>query len=73
VGAWYGIAASAGMPKSIIDCLNAELAEASRRPAMVDPLTNLSPTTVADSAEQFVRFVAVESANWRKVVEASSV
>jgi tripartite-type tricarboxylate transporter receptor subunit TctC len=61
------------MRKSIVDCLNAEFAEALRRPAVVEPLTNLSLTTVADSAEQFVRFVAVESANWRKVVEASSV
>jgi tripartite-type tricarboxylate transporter receptor subunit TctC len=71
VSVWYGFAAPAGTPKPVVEKLNAELAKALRNPAAAERLESLGLTVVADSPEQFKRFIAAESARWRKVVQIS--
>jgi len=71
VGVWYSFVAPAKTPKPAIDRLNAEFAKALRSPTVAERLKELGLTVVADSPEDFARFVAAESAKWRKVVEVS--
>jgi tripartite-type tricarboxylate transporter receptor subunit TctC len=68
---WYSFVAPAGTPKPVIDRLNAEFAKALRSPAVTERLTALGLTIVADTPEAFGKFVAAESAKWRKVVQLS--
>jgi len=70
-GVWYSFAAPSGTPKPVVDRLNAEFAKALRQPVVVERLTRLGLAIVADSPEEFAKFVAAESAKWRKVVQAS--
>jgi len=71
VGVWYSFVAPAKTPRPVIARLNAEFAKALRSPPVAERLKDLGLTVVADSPEDFARFVAAESAKWRKVVEAS--
>jgi tripartite-type tricarboxylate transporter receptor subunit TctC len=71
VGNWYGFVAPSRTPKPVIDKLHAEFVKALRSPVVAERLDNLGLTIVADSPEQFGKFIAAESAKWRKVVEVS--
>lgn len=70
VSVWYSFAPAA-TPKPVIHRLNAEFAKALRDPTVAQRLEALGLTVVADSPEEFGKFVAAESAKWRKVVQAS--
>ena len=71
VGAWFGMVAPAGTPAAVIKRLNTELAQALRDPGVAQRLEATGLTVFADTPESFGRFIAAESAKWRKVVETS--
>jgi tripartite-type tricarboxylate transporter receptor subunit TctC len=71
VTVWYGFAAQAATPRAVVQKLNAEIAKALRSPVLAERLDTLGLTIVADSQEDFARFVAAESAKMRKLVQAS--
>ncbi len=71
VSVWYGFAAQAATPKPVVQKLNAEIAKALRNPQVAERLDSLGLAIVADSPEDFARFVAVESDKMRKLVQAS--
>ena len=71
VSVWYGFAAQAATPKPVVQKLNAEIARALRNPQVAERLDSLGLAIVADSPEDFARFVAVESDKMRKLVQAS--
>jgi tripartite-type tricarboxylate transporter receptor subunit TctC len=71
VSVWYGFAVQAATPRSVVQKLNAEIAKALRSPATRERLDSLGLAIVADSPEEFARFVAAESAKMRKLVQAS--
>jgi tripartite-type tricarboxylate transporter receptor subunit TctC len=71
VGIWYGFAVPAATPKAVVQRLNAEIAKALRTRATRERLDQLGLAVVADSPEEFARFVAAESERMRKVVAAS--
>ena len=70
-GVWYSFVAPAGTPRPVVDRLNAEFAKALRSPAVAERLQGLGLTIVADTPEDFGKFIASESAKWRKVVQVS--
>lgn len=70
-GVWYSFVAPAGTPRPVIERLNTEIARALRTPAISERLRDLGLTIIADSPEAFARFIAAESAKWRRVVEVS--
>ncbi|MBV9192387.1 MAG: tripartite tricarboxylate transporter substrate binding protein [Betaproteobacteria bacterium] len=71
VNVWYGFSAPAATPRPVVEKLNAEIARALRSPAVAERLESLGLTVVADSAEEFARFVARESEKMRQLVQAS--
>ena len=71
INVWYGFAVHSGTPKPVVDRLNAEIARALRTPAVAERLATLGLAIVADSPEDFARFVAAESDKMRRLVQAS--
>jgi tripartite-type tricarboxylate transporter receptor subunit TctC len=71
VNVWYGFAVPAATPKPVVQKLNAEIAAALRKPAVAERMQALGLTIVADSVEDFTRFVAAESEKMRRLVQAS--
>jgi tripartite-type tricarboxylate transporter receptor subunit TctC len=71
VGVWYGFAVPAATPAPVVQKLNAEIARALREPKVAARMEQLGLAVVADSPQQFARFVAAESEKMRKLVQAS--
>jgi tripartite-type tricarboxylate transporter receptor subunit TctC len=71
VGVWYGFAVPAATPAPVVQKLNAEIAKALRDPKVAERMAQLGLAVVADSPEQFARFVDAESEKMRKLVQAS--
>ena len=71
VNVWYGFAVPAATPRPVVHRLNGEIARALRTPAVAERLDTLGLTIVADSADDFARFVAAEADKMRKLVQAS--
>jgi len=71
VDIWYGFAVPFATPKPVVQKLNAEIAKALRDPKVAGRLEQLGLAIVADSPEEFAKFVAAESEKMRKLVQAS--
>jgi tripartite-type tricarboxylate transporter receptor subunit TctC len=71
IGVWYGFAVPSATPKPVVVRLNAEFAKALRDPKIAGRFEQLGLTVVADSTEEFARFVTAESERMRKLVEVS--
>lgn len=70
-GVWYSFVAPAGTPPAVIARLNQEFAKALHNPNVSRRLHLLGLTIVADSPEQFGKFIQAESLKWQRVVKAS--
>jgi tripartite-type tricarboxylate transporter receptor subunit TctC len=71
INVWYGFAAPAATPRPVVQKLNGEIARALHSPAVAERLESLGLAIVADSPEEFARFVATESEKMRKLVQVS--
>jgi len=71
VNVWYGFAVPAATPKPAVHKLNAEIAKALRNVAVAERMESLGLAIVADTPEDFARFVAAESEKMRRLVQAS--
>jgi len=71
ISVWYGFAVPAATPKPVVQKLNTEIAAALRQSAVAERLESLGLTIVADTPEEFARFVAAESEKMRRLVQAS--
>jgi tripartite-type tricarboxylate transporter receptor subunit TctC len=71
ISVWYGFAVPAATRRPVVQKLNREIAAALHQPAVEERLQGLGLTIVADTPEQFARFVAAESDKMRRLVQAS--
>ncbi|HVL35062.1 MAG TPA: tripartite tricarboxylate transporter substrate binding protein [Burkholderiales bacterium] len=71
IGVWYGFAVPAATPRPVVQRLNTEIARALREPKIAERMDSLGLAAVADSPEEFARFVAAESDKMRELVQAS--
>jgi tripartite-type tricarboxylate transporter receptor subunit TctC len=71
INVWYGFAVHAGTPKPVVQKLNAEIRAALHNPTVTERMQGLGLTIVADSADDFARFVAAESDKMHRLVQAS--
>jgi len=71
VNVWYGFAVPAATPKAAVQKLNTEIAKALRNPGVAERLQGLGLQIVADTPEEFARFVAAESEKMRRLVQVS--
>jgi len=71
VVAWAGVIVPAGVPKPIVQRLNAELNNALVTPAVGDKLPELGLVVAGGSPEQFTAHIRKETARWADVVKRS--
>jgi tripartite-type tricarboxylate transporter receptor subunit TctC len=70
---WGGILAPAGIPRPVLDRLNAEMQRAVRSPVVIERYGSLGAVPVAGTPEQFAELIRSEAAKWAKVVKFAQV
>jgi tripartite-type tricarboxylate transporter receptor subunit TctC len=73
VSAWFGIFAPAGVPKPVVDRLNAEVVKAIASPDLRQRLVSQGADPVTSSPAEFAAYLQSEIAKWAKVVKAAGV
>ncbi len=68
---WYGIFATAGTPRPIVDRLNASIRKIVASPDIRDALSNQGAEPVTDTPEEFAAIVRADVAKWAKIVKAT--
>jgi tripartite-type tricarboxylate transporter receptor subunit TctC len=71
--AWFGLLAPAGTPRAIVDRLNRATVAVLNAPDMKERLAAIGATTVADTPEQFGRFIDAEIAKWAPIVRRAQI
>ena len=69
--AWYGLFAPAKTPKPIIDKINAETVKFMKSPEYAKIRAETGSDYLADTPENFTKFVRAESVKWSKVAKQS--
>ena len=73
VSSWYGIYAPAGLPRELVQRLNAAFNEALRTPEIRDQLSAQGWAVTGGTPEQFGAFARAEQARWATVVKTANV
>src|SRR5215813_10508401 len=73
ISLWYGIAAPAGTPKSIVEKLNAALAKSLELPEIQESFAKQGAQVAGGTSEQYDAFIRAESARWRDVVKQAGI
>ena len=66
---WWGILFPAGVPRPIVDKVNADLGKALSAERVKSRLGELGVETIASTPEEFGAFMAAETARWGKLIE----
>ncbi len=70
-GTWSGVIAPAGVPRPIVDRLNAAVNEAIRSPLFVERFAFIGDEPAGGTPEQFAETIRRDSARWAEVVRRS--
>jgi len=73
VTSWQGLAAPAGVPDTIVNRLNREIAEILTEPEIVSRLKILGNNPVSCSPEEFKARIASDVEKWTAIVAAAKV
>ena len=68
---FLGISGPAGLPKPVVDRLNAAMAEVLAMPTMIKRLEDLGVTGHKMSPAEFTKFVQAQVTDWGPAVKAS--
>ncbi|MSP97337.1 MAG: tripartite tricarboxylate transporter substrate binding protein [Betaproteobacteria bacterium] len=68
---WYGILATAGTPKPIVDRLNSEIRRIVATAEIRDALSNQGAEPATDTPEEFAAIVRADVAKWANIVKAT--
>jgi tripartite-type tricarboxylate transporter receptor subunit TctC len=71
VDSWTGLLAPAGVPRPVVERLNAEMTRAARDPAYRDMMLKLGVEAISSTPEEFRAFMQAEIGKWRRAVSAS--
>ena len=72
-GAWFGLLAPSGTPKTIVAQLSAESARILKLPDMSKRISELGAEPVGSTPEQFAELIKTEIAKWAKVIKDANV
>src|SRR5262244_580848 len=70
-GTWTGVIAPAGLPRPILDKLNAAINKALTMPNFKARFAQIGDEPAGGTPEEFVKVIAADSAKWKDVVERS--
>jgi tripartite-type tricarboxylate transporter receptor subunit TctC len=72
-GAWQGIFAPGATPRGIVQLLNREIAAIVQTPEVRKAYAAEGGEPIANSPEEFARWLRAEIAKWAKVVKAANI
>ncbi|MGV3571113.1 MAG: tripartite tricarboxylate transporter substrate binding protein [Ramlibacter sp.] len=72
-GAWYGVFAPAGLPRPIVDKVNADLAKVMAMPEVRARMAALGMAVEGGSADEFDRFFRADHDRWSRTVKAAGI
>ena len=67
----YGVLAPAGTPPEIVKKLHADIVAVLKQPEVRKVLENATIDIIANTPEEFARYIAAEHAKWAEVIKAS--
>jgi tripartite-type tricarboxylate transporter receptor subunit TctC len=70
---WWGILFPAGVPRPIIDKVNADIIKALGTQNVKTRLGELGVDTISSTPEQFAAFMASETARWGKLIKEANI
>jgi tripartite-type tricarboxylate transporter receptor subunit TctC len=70
-GTWTGVIAPAGLPRPIVDKLNAAINKAIQSPNFKARFAQIGDEPAGGTPEDFAKVIAADSAKWKDVVERS--
>ena len=70
---WWGILYPAGVPRPIVDKVNADLVRALATPAVKTSLAVLGVEAISSTPEQFGAFMAAEQERWTKLIRQENL
>jgi tripartite-type tricarboxylate transporter receptor subunit TctC len=70
---WWGILFPAGVPRAIIDKVNADVVRALATPDVKTRLGEVGVEAITSTPEQFGQFMASEAARWGKLVKEANL
>ena len=70
---WTGIVAPVGMPRAIVQKLNAEINQMAASPAFREKVMAIGSEPMSGTPEQFSEFIRKESAKWAAVIKRAGV
>jgi tripartite-type tricarboxylate transporter receptor subunit TctC len=73
VVSWYGLIGPAGMPREIVDRLNAEATKAANSPGFRSRMEPLGFEIVTATPEKMAEMLRADSARWAPVIKAAGV
>jgi tripartite-type tricarboxylate transporter receptor subunit TctC len=73
VSAWFGVFGPAGLPRPVVERLNAEIARALAAPDLQQRLISQGADPLTGSPDAFARYVRDEVSKWSKVVRDAGV
>ena len=68
-GTWSGVIAPAGIPKPVLDKLNAAINRGLKSKLFTDKLAGIGDEAAGGTPEEFAQTIARDSAKWREVVQ----
>lgn len=71
--AWYGILATAGTPRPIIDKLHAEVIRIMKTPEAKERMANVGFEIVGGTPEEFAKLIREEIPKWTKIVREAGI
>jgi len=72
-GTWFGLLVPSGTPKEIVARLHGDMVKTLHQPEVEQRLAEQGGTAIGNTPEAFGRYIAAETAKWRRVLPSSGV
>ena len=73
ITAWFAIVGPAGLPKDVVDKLNAATTQALKQPELKDRLTNIGLSPMPMSPPELKTFIGTEIVKWTQIVKDANI
>ena len=73
ISAWFAMVGPAGLPKDVVDKLNAATTQALTHPDLKDKLANIGIAPMPMATEQLKTFIAAEITKWSRIVKDANI
>ena len=70
---WFGVFGPPGMPKAIVDKLNAEINTILKSPDVVEKIESQGGTIYGGTPDSFAAYIRSDVAKWDKLVKAAHI